>query len=202
MGKRKTDPRDEELATLRSGRINDANQIAAYKETISLYSRAHEELRLELDAAKSAPSCAAPLERRRLPDTRQGVARTLRIGTKADGVSAHIHVGEYEDGTAGEVFLRLGACMDKSLPEDQVDWRALAIRLGYLARTFADSWATAVSIGLQYGVPLEVFLSKHVHQQDVPGVTGDREYPRVNGLLDYLSRWMARRYLKTEGEKP
>jgi hypothetical protein len=155
----------------------------------------------ELAMFKATPAaCALPhLERRRLPNERGAATKTFRINGKDDGVSAHVHCGEREDGSLAEVFVRLGACHDKSKPRDEVDWQALAIRLGYLARTMSDAWATVVSLAVQYGVPIRVILEKHVTQQDVAGYTNDKEFPRVLGLLDFMARWMRARYVK---EKP
>ena len=152
-----------------------------------------------------APPLACPmphLERRRFEGDRWAPTKTFRIGGKDNGVSAHVHAGERDDGTLGELFVRLGECMDKSIPEDKVDWRGLAIRLGYLARTMCDAWATDLSIAVQCGVPLKTMLDKHIHQQDVCGYTGDATFPHVNGLLDYIARWLMARYVPPEPVLP
>lgn len=199
---KKTAAMKEAAAARRSCVQNLKDQVRDHKETIRQVERERDEARAALEELRAAPmSCTLThAVRTRLPNTRSSIARKLVIGSKLDGVSAHVHVGEYEDGTPGEVFMRLGACHDKGTPDAEVDWKGLAIRLGYLARTFTDAWATAVSIGLQYGVPLEVYLEKHKTQQDVPGFTGDAEFPRVSGLLDYCARWIERRYVKPKGE--
>lgn len=160
-----------------------------------------------LRAAVAAPAVVAPpvcttphVERQRLPDERWSSTKTFRVGGREDGVSAHLHAGERADGAFGEVFVRLGPCVPKNRAD--VDWQALATRLSYLARVFVDAWATAVSLGAQHGVPLEVYLSKHMYQTDVPGYTGDTEFPRVNGLLDFISRWLQKKYCAADGKVP
>ena len=147
----------------------------------------------ELAMAREPKVCERThLERKRLPDERWSSTKVFRINGKADGVSAHLHAGEHEDGSFGEVFVRLGSCVPKD--REDVDWQALAVRLSYLARVFVDAWAVAVSLGVQHGMPLDVYLDKHQHNTDVPGYTGDPVFPRVNGLLDFISKWLRAKY--------
>ena len=185
--------RDEHFKSLKAVE-QERDALAAELKSIR---DAHEIL---LAGAAKAPCDLPHLERNRLPDERFSSTFTFRIGSKADGVSAHFHCGERADRSPAEVFLRLGDCMDKSLPDHKVDWKGLAIRLGYLARTFVDAWATSVSIGLQYGIPLNVYIDKHQHQQDVWGHTNDPRFPTVGGLLDFVSRWMRARYIPKKAE--
>jgi ribonucleoside-diphosphate reductase alpha chain len=122
-----------------------------------------------------------PPPRHRLPDERPAVNRRFAIygldtRGKARKFLGTIVVGLYEDGTPGEVFVYF----DKE---------------GSRARALLDAWATAVSIGLQHGIPLDVFLSKSRGVQFEPtGGTTDPEIPRVSSPLDYICRWIQRRF--------
>lgn len=82
----------------------------------------------------------------------------------------------YEDGRAGEVFVK-------------------ADRAGSLAMGALDAVATMMSIGLQYGIPLEVFLEKLRHTRFEPdGITRDQEFPTASSPLDLLAQWLTKVY--------
>jgi ribonucleoside-diphosphate reductase alpha chain len=116
--------------------------------------------------------------RRRLPDERQSITHKFSIG----GHEGYITVGMYEDGTPGEIFV----VMSKE---------------GSVVSGLMDGFATAISLALQYGVPLKVLVTKFSHTRFEPsGFTGNREIPIAKSILDYIFRWLASRFL-TESEQ-
>lgn len=116
-------------------------------------------------------------QRERLPDTRDSVTRVLRLRVRGENgvpeeVACYATVGLYPDGTPGELFL----VVDKE---------------GSTVSGFADALAMAISIGLQYGVPLSAYTAKLRRTRFEPaGSTGDRSHPLASSLLDYLAAWL------------
>jgi ribonucleoside-diphosphate reductase alpha chain len=116
------------------------------------------------------------LNRRRLPDERQALTHKFSI----EGYEGYITVGMYEDGSPGEIFV----VMSKE---------------GSTVSGLMDGFATAISLALQYGVPLKVLVSKFSHSRFEPsGFTGNPEIPIAKSILDYIFRWMASRFLPEE----
>src|SRR4051812_29180145 len=114
--------------------------------------------------------------RRRLPDDRTEVGRKFRVGE----YEGYIHVGLYPDGTPGDIF---------------VDIAKEGTTLGGLMNSFMIS----VSLGLQYGVPLEVYVSKFAHMRFEPsGQTNDPDIRVAKSIVDYVFRWMGKRFLTPE----
>jgi ribonucleoside-diphosphate reductase alpha chain len=114
--------------------------------------------------------------RRRLPNERQAITHKFSVG----GHEGYVTVGMYEDGSPGELFL----VMSKE---------------GSTISGLMDGFATAVSLALQYGVPLEVLVNKFAHTRFEPsGFTGNKEIPMAKSILDYIFRWMALKFMKPE----
>lgn len=111
--------------------------------------------------------------REKLPDECRTIRQKLDIAGSFDG---YVHAGLYPDGRVGEVFIRLA-------------------KEGSTIRGLADSLATAVSIGLQYGVPLDVFVEKFSHWRFEPsGFTTDKRIGYANSIVDYVFRWIGIRF--------
>ena len=114
--------------------------------------------------------------RRRLPEERQAITHKYSVG----GHEGYVTVGMYEDRTPGELFL----VMSKE---------------GSTISGLMDGFATAVSLALQYGVPLEVFVNKFAHTRFEPaGFTNNRNIPLAKSVLDYIFRWLALKFSKPE----
>ncbi len=114
--------------------------------------------------------------RRRLPPERQAVTHKFSIG----GHEGYITVGKYEDGTPGEIFVRMA-------------------KEGSVVSGLMDSFATATSIMLQYGVPLSVLVDKFSHLRFEPsGATTNPQIPTAKSVLDYIFRWLALKFLTPE----
>jgi ribonucleoside-diphosphate reductase alpha chain len=143
-------------------------------------SKTAQALRTDAGDKKSAPAEtaeeAAPrsAERRRMPRERESITHKFSIA----GHEGYITAGRYADGTLGEIFLTdIG-------------------KEGSTLRGMMNAFATAVSIGLQYGVPLETFVSKFSYMRfDPEGITKNPEIPFAKSMPDYISRWLASRFI-------
>ena len=117
--------------------------------------------------------------RRRLPDKRPAVAHKFSIG----GHEGYIHVGLYEDGSPGEVFLRMN-------------------KEGSVISGLMDSVALLTSFALQYGVPLEFLVNKFSHTRFEPsGFTNNRDIPMAKSIMDYIFRWLGTEFLAGESQE-
>lgn len=119
---------------------------------------------------------AGILERKRLPVKRNGFTQKAKI----NGQTIFVRTGEYPDGTLGEVFIDM-------------------YKEGVTFRSMLNCFAIAISIGLQYGVPLEEYVSKFVFSRFEP--SGMVEHPYIKSatsVLDYVFRLLAREYLGRE----
>ena len=126
------------------------------------------EAAVEEEVAKRLP------ERRKMPRERESITHKFSIA----GHEGYITAGKYEDGTVGEIFLTdIG-------------------KEGSTLRGMMNAFATSVSIGLQYGVPLEVFVKKFSHMRfDPEGITNNPEIPFAKSMPDYIMRWVASRFI-------
>ncbi len=114
--------------------------------------------------------------RRRLPKKRSSQTISFSVG----GAEGYMTAGTYPDGQLGEVFLKLG-------------------KQGSTLAGVMDAFSIAISIALQYGVPLEALVSKFMNMQFEPtGLTGDPDSPMAKSIMDYIFRWLALEYLPTE----
>ncbi|MGE0827335.1 MAG: vitamin B12-dependent ribonucleotide reductase [Candidatus Binatia bacterium] len=114
--------------------------------------------------------------RRRLPNDRQAICHKFDIA----GHEGYIHVGFYEDGTPGEIFIKMA-------------------KEGSTISGLMDTIATLTSLALQYGVPLEALVSKFGHVRFEPsGFTKNAEIPYAKSLTDYIFRFLGTRFLPGE----
>jgi ribonucleoside-diphosphate reductase alpha chain len=118
--------------------------------------------------------------RKRMPRERQSITHKFSIG----GHEGYITAGMYPDGTVGEIFLTdIG-------------------KEGSTLRGMMNSFATAISIALQYGVPLETLVQKFSYMRFEPeGITGNTEIPFAKSMPDYIMRWLASRFLDTDAQE-
>jgi ribonucleoside-diphosphate reductase alpha chain len=112
--------------------------------------------------------------RRRMPRERESITHKFSIA----GHEGYITAGKYPDGRVGEIFLTdIG-------------------KEGSTLRGMMNAFATAISIGLQYGVPLEVFVKKFSYMRfDPEGITTNPEIPFAKSMPDYIMRWLASRFI-------
>ena len=132
----------------------------------------------DLQAAVDA-RIAAGISRRRLPDERRALTHKFSI----NGHEGFVTVGLYEDGQPGEIFL-------------------LMAKEGSTISGLMDSFAQAVSVALQYGVPLQILVDKFTHSRFEPsGFTKNPEIPMAKSVMDYIFRWLASKFLSPEAQE-
>jgi ribonucleoside-diphosphate reductase alpha chain len=111
--------------------------------------------------------------RERLPDTRQSITHKFNVG----GHEGYINVGLYPDGRPGELFITMA-------------------KEGSTIGGLMDCFGTAISMSLQYGVPLEVLVNKFSHTRFEPmGHTSNPEVRIAKSVVDYIFRWMGMNFL-------
>jgi ribonucleoside-diphosphate reductase alpha chain len=179
-------PWDAELAAV-------ARALAAPVAVRARRARAPLGLSLDLPSVTEAPRPAAAREapppseervveriverertRRKLPDRRKGYIQKAAVG----GHKVYLHTGEYDDGELGEIFIDMH-------------------KEGAAFRSLMNNFAIAVSIGLQYGVPLEEFVDAFVFTRFEPAgpVTGNDSVKSATSILDYIFRELGISYL-------
>jgi ribonucleoside-diphosphate reductase alpha chain len=128
------------------------------------------------EAVSKALADAGP-KRKRMPRERESITHKFSIG----GHEGYITAGKYEDGSVGEIFLTdIG-------------------KEGSTLRGMMNSFATAISISLQYGVPLETLVQKFCYMRfDPEGVTSNPEIPFAKSMPDYIMRWLASRFMDVD----
>jgi len=121
---------------------------------------------------------ARPL-RRRLPDERRSITHKFDIA----GHEGYITAGIYEDGQPGEIFIKMS-------------------KEGSTISGLMDSFATAISMALQYGVPLRVLVDKFSHMRFEPsGFTKNPDIPMAKSIMDYIFRWLATKFLDSDAQQ-
>jgi ribonucleoside-diphosphate reductase alpha chain len=133
-----------------------------------------------VEQAVSKALAEAGPRRKRMPRERQSITHKFSIG----GHEGYITAGMYEDGTVGEIFLTdIG-------------------KEGSTLRGMMNSFATAISIALQYGVPLETLVQKFSYMRFEPeGITGNPEIPFAKSMPDYIMRWLGSRWLDVDTQE-
>jgi ribonucleoside-diphosphate reductase alpha chain len=116
-------------------------------------------------------------ERRKMPDRRKGYIQKAMIGDH----KVYLHIGEYDDGRVGEIFIDTN-------------------KEGELVRSLMNNFAIAISLGLQYGVPLEEYVDAFINTKFEPSgkVKGNDRILSASSILDYLFRELAISYLGRE----
>jgi ribonucleoside-diphosphate reductase alpha chain len=127
----------------------------------------------DVEVESAAPAAAV---RKRLPKSRPSTTTSFAVG----GAEGYMTSGAYADGALGEVFLKLG-------------------KQGSTLAGVMDAFSIAVSIGLQYGVPLETFVEKFTNLRFEPaGMTDDQDIRMAQSMIDYIFRRLALDYLPFE----
>jgi ribonucleoside-diphosphate reductase alpha chain len=127
----------------------------------------------EEEVAPDKPLSPRPIERVRLPKKRAGFTQEARVG----GHKVYLRTGEYEDGRIGEIFIDMH-------------------KEGAAFRSMMNCFAIAVSLGLQYGVPIEEFVDVFTFTRFEPH--GHTDHPNVRfstSVIDYVFRVLAMEYL-------
>ena len=118
-------------------------------------------------------------KRRRLPDDRNEIGRKFRVGE----YEGYIHVGVFDDGSPGDIFVDIA-------------------KDGTTLQGLMNSLMIAVSMGLQYGVPPEVYVSKLSHLRFEPsGPTNDADIRAAKSIPDYIFRWFGKKFLDVDQQE-
>jgi len=114
--------------------------------------------------------------RRRLPNERDSITHKFSVG----GHEGYITVGKYEDDSPGEIFITQA-------------------KEGSFVSGLMDAFATAISMALQYGVPLSVLCNKFTNTRFEPqGFTNNKNIPIAKSVMDYIFKWLAIKFLPKE----
>jgi len=116
-------------------------------------------------------------DRSKMPDRRKGYIQKVTIGTH----KIYLHTGEYDDGKVGEIFIDMN-------------------KEGELVKALMNNFAIAISLGLQYGVPLDEFVDAFIETKFEPSgeITGNDRILNASSILDYIFRELAISYLGRE----
>ena len=172
-------PKESRVEDIRDAYVNGwkmgLKAVAIYRDG-SKYSQP---INLKKDAGKkekeAAPAAApVPVPRRtRMPATGMAVRHKFEI----NGHEGYLHVGLLENGVPGEIFVTMA-------------------KEGSIVGGMTDAFATAISLCLQYGVPLESLVRKFSHQRFEPnGMTTNRDIPFAKSIVDYIFRWLELEFL-------
>ncbi len=136
-----------------------------------------------LSSSGSGQQAATPpvpiRERKRLPLDRTEIGRKFQVGDH----EGYIHVGLYDDGSPGDIFVDIA-------------------KDGTTMAGLMNSLCLAVSMGLQYGVPPEVYVSKLSHMRFEPsGLTNDADIRVAKSIVDYIFRWFGKKFLTPEQQE-
>ncbi len=149
-----------------SGPEQDFQKLSPEQQTMALAAVRP----LTMHEQETAPPRAV---RHRLPNERHSLTHKFGIA----GHEGYITVGLYKDGTPGELFIRMA-------------------KEGSTVSGLMDSFATAVSLALQHGVPIKLLCDKFSHTRFEPsGFTGNPEIPIAKSIMDYIFRWLELRFV-------
>ena len=115
-------------------------------------------------------------KRRKLPNERSSITHKFSIG----GHEGYLTVGKYDDGTAGEIFIKMA-------------------KEGSTLSGIMDAFALSVSVALQYGVPLRALVDKFVNSRFEPsGYTGNPRIRYAKSVVDYIGRWLGGKFISSD----
>jgi ribonucleoside-diphosphate reductase alpha chain len=154
--------------------------IAIYRDNCKVAQPLSSKSQAAIENVTGVAAPPVPLtQRRRLPEDRVEVGRKFRVGD----YEGYIHVGLYEDGTPGDIFVDIA-------------------KEGTTLAGLMNSFMISVSLGLQYGVPLEVYVSKFAHMRFEPsGQTNDADIRIAKSIVDYVFRWMGKKFLNADQQE-
>jgi len=165
---RETTPADIAQAYLEGWQLG-LKALAVYRDG----SKESQPLSTQTEASKAADKVAAAPRRERLADTRRSITHKFNVA----GHEGYITVGLYDDGRPGELFITMA-------------------KEGSTIGGLMDCFGTAVSMSLQYGVPLEVYVSKFSHTRFEPmGHTKNPDIRIAKSIVDYIFRWLGMTFI-------
>jgi ribonucleoside-diphosphate reductase alpha chain len=170
--------RTQPLSTSKEGAVSDGT--LAKVDALDSLSDEERQLVLALRESKTKPAGPPMSIRYKLPVERRSLTHKFQIA----GHEGYITVGMYDDGSPGEIFVRMA-------------------KEGSVIAGLMDSFATSISLSLQHGVPLSIVCEKFRGTRFEPsGFTGNQEIPIATSIMDYLFRWLALRFLTGTANHP
>jgi ribonucleoside-diphosphate reductase alpha chain len=164
------------IAIYRDG--SKGQQPVSVKESVPSETKEYASFLQPIEELRLNQGGASQPVRRKLPNERQSITKKFRIA----GHDGYIHVGLYEDGEPGELFLKMS-------------------KEGSTLSGLLDVFATTVSYALQYGVPLQDMVDKFKNIKFEPaGYTGDKDIPYAHSIADFVFRWLEWRFLRSAHE--
>jgi ribonucleoside-diphosphate reductase alpha chain len=168
--------RTQPLSTSAEQATSTGQRRLSAADVLDLLSGEERGLVEDLRARKQRPAGPPAAVRYKLPPERHSFTHKFSVG----GHDGYITVGLYEDGQPGEIFIRMA-------------------KEGSVIAGLMDSFATAISLALQHGVPLPVLCDKFKGTRFEPsGFTGNPDIPIATSIMDYLFRWLDLRFLSGE----
>jgi ribonucleoside-diphosphate reductase alpha chain len=158
----------------------DGSKHAQPLNTSNARPKQESELRNQKSEPAAGPGAAGAGRalRRKLPDERRAITHKFSVG----GHEGYLTVGLYEAGLPGEIFITMA-------------------KEGSTVSGLMDSFATAISLALQYGVPLKVLCDKFSHSRFEPsGYTPNPEIRYAKSVMDYIFRWLALKFLPKDAQ--
>jgi ribonucleoside-diphosphate reductase alpha chain len=164
--------RTQPLSTNMAQATSDGKAVVAAIDPLELLAPEERRLVEALRARKTRAAGPPMATRYKLADERASFTHKFSIG----GHEGYITVGLYQDGSPGEIFVRMA-------------------KEGSVIAGLMDSFATSISLALQHGVPLAVLIEKFKGTRFEPsGFTGNQEIPIATSIMDYLFRWLNIRF--------
>ena len=176
FNKRKTKSLAEMQASKTQSKEQEVKEISSQKISENITSSIFNNIQDNKTSSLSIENKAFS-ERRKMPDRRKGYIQKAMIGDH----KVYLHIGEYDDGRVGEIFIDTN-------------------KEGELVRSLMNNFAIAISLGLQYGVPLEEYVYAFINTKFEPSgkVKGNDRILSASSILDYLFRELAISYLGRE----
>jgi ribonucleoside-diphosphate reductase alpha chain len=176
FNKRKTKSLAEMQANKTQSKEQELKEISSQKISEDITSTIFNNIKDNKTSSLSIENKAFS-ERRKMPDRRKGYIQKAMIGDH----KVYLHIGEYDDGRVGEIFIDTN-------------------KEGELVRSLMNNFAIAISLGLQYGVPLEEYVDAFINTKFEPSgkVKGNDRILSASSILDYLFRELAISYLGRE----
>jgi len=176
FNKRKTKSLAEMQASKTQSKEQEVKEISIQKISENITSSIFNNIQDNKTSSLSIENKAFS-ERRKMPDRRKGYIQKAMIGDH----KVYLHIGEYDDGRVGEIFIDTN-------------------KEGELVRSLMNNFAIAISLGLQYGVPLEEYVDAFINTKFEPSgkVKGNDRILSASSILDYLFRELAISYLGRE----
>ena len=156
---------------------NIPNISSIVNETLTNSNELQNQNKLDNDNIKTKKFYNKINDRSKMPDRRKGYIQKVSIGDH----KIYLHTGEYDDGKVGEIFIDMN-------------------KEGELVKALMNNFAIAISLGLQYGVPLDEFVDAFIETKFEPSgeIKGNDRILNASSILDYIFRELAISYLGRE----